>query len=187
MKTKFGLAAVLAGMLFFVACVEGAKKTTADTAIKDAQRAYAEIADQADQYAPDQARQVRAAIQEAQSDFNKGDYALAFEDSRTLPVKLKTLKTGVSSRKNELTAQWNEISNAIPDLVLTVQTKVDALTKRRRLPKGVADRLATAKQTWTDASTSFTSGQIPDALAKAAAAKASLTELQAKLGIKPAA
>jgi hypothetical protein len=187
MRTKLALAVILTGTLFCVACVESAKKTTADTAIKDAQTAYADIADQANRYVPGQAKEVRAAIHEAQDDFNKGHYSLAFEDARTLPVKLKALKTAASTRRNELTAQWNELSNSMPGLVSAVQTKVDTLTKKRRLPKGVADRLATAKQTWTDASTAFTSGQLSDALEKASAAKASLTELQTKLGIKPAA
>jgi hypothetical protein len=188
MKTRLALAAVLTGILSLVACVESAKKTTADTAIKDAQRAYADIADQADQYVPGRAKEVRAAIQEAQNDFNKGNYALAFEDARTLPVKLKALKTAAAARKDELTAQWNELNNSIPGLVSAVQTKLDALAKRRRkLPKGVADNLAIAKQCWTDASTAFTSGQLPEALEKASAAKASLIELQTKLGIKPAA
>ena len=187
MRTKLALAAILAGTLSFAACVESAKKTTADTAIKNAQRAYDDIAEQATRYVPEQAKEVRAAIQEAQDDFNKGDYSLAFEDARTLPVKLKGLKTAVSAKKDELTAEWNQLNNSIPGLVSAVQTKVEVLTKRRRLPKGVADSLASAKQTWTDASTAFTSGQLPDALEKAAAAKAALTELQAKLGIKPAA
>ncbi|MBZ5665282.1 MAG: septation ring formation regulator EzrA, partial [Acidobacteriia bacterium] len=149
MKTKLARAAILAGMLFVVAC-NSAKKTTADSAIKAAQTAYADIADQANRYVPDQAKDVQAAIQTAQDAFNKGDYSEAFEASRTLPVKVKGLKTAAAARKDELTAQWNELSNSMPGMVSAVQTKVDALTKKRKLPKGVADSLASAKQTWTE-------------------------------------
>ncbi len=43
------------------------------------------------------------------------------------------------------------------------------------------------KQTWDDASAAFQSGKLQDAMTKAAAAKDKLTELQATLGMKPAA
>jgi hypothetical protein len=186
MRIKLAPAAILAGMLFFIGC-ENTKKTTADSAIKGAQTAYANIADQANRYVPDQAKDVQAAIQSAQDAFNKGDYSEAFEDARTLPVKVKGLKTAASARKDELTAQWNELSNSMPGLMSAIQTRVDTLTKRRKLPKGVADSLASAKQTWTDASAAFSAGLLPEALVKASAAKAALTELQTKLGTKPAA
>jgi hypothetical protein len=66
-----------------------------------------------------------------------------------------------------------------------VQKKADALTKSHKLPKGADGSLAAAKQAWTDASAAFTSGQLPDAVAKASAAKATLIDLQPTLGIKP--
>ena len=79
------------------------------------------------------------------------------------------------------------MSGSMPGLVATVQKKVDALTKSHKLPAGAADSLASVKQSWTDASTAFQSGQLSDAMAKASAAKAKLTELQTMLGMKPAA
>ena len=90
-------------------------------------------------------------------------------------------------KKDELTAKWKEISESMPGLVTSVQTKVDALTKNHKLLAGAADSLASVKQSWTDASTAFQSGQLSDARAKASAAKAKLTELQTMLGMKPAA
>ena len=100
---------------------------------------------------------------------------------------MQDLAKAVDAKKQELTAKWIELSGSMPALVSTIQTKVAALTKSHKLPAGAADTLASVKQTWTDASSAFTSGQIPDALAKATAAKAKLTELGAMLGIKPAA
>ena len=86
MKTKFGFAAILAGMMFFTAC-ENAQKTGADAAIKSAQTAYAAVADQANQYVPDQAKDVQTAIQSAKDAFDKGDYAGALEASRLFPTR----------------------------------------------------------------------------------------------------
>ncbi|MGA2965042.1 MAG: hypothetical protein ABSD64_02450 [Terriglobales bacterium] len=186
MKTKLVLAVILAGMMSFAAC-DNAKKTAADAAIKGAQTAYAAVADQANQYVPDQAKDTQTAIQSAKDAFDKGDYAGAFEASKALPEKVKALAAAAAAKKDELTAKWTEMSGSMPGLVTAVETKVNALTKSHKLPAGAADSLASIKQSWSDASAAFSSGQLSDAMAKASAAKAKLTELQTTLGMKPAA
>ena len=145
------------------------------------------MADHANKYVPDQAKEVQAAIQSAKDTFDKGDYVAAFEASKTLAGKVQDLGKAADAKKAELAAKWTELSTTIPGLLKEVQKKADALTKSHKLPKGADDSLATAKQAWTDASSAFTSGQLPDAVAKASAAKATLTELQTTLGIKPKA
>lgn len=186
MKTKLALTAILAALMFFTAC-DNAKKTGADAAIKGAQTAYAAVADQANQYVPDQAKDVQASIQSAKDAFDKGDYSGAFEAAKALPEKVKALAAAAAAKKDELTAKWNEMSGSMPGLMTAVQTKVAALTKSHKLPAGAADSFATVKQSWTDASSAFTSGNLSDAMAKASAAKAKLTELQTTLGMKPTA
>jgi hypothetical protein len=186
MKMMLALTAILAGLLFFTAC-DNAKKTGADVAIKGAQTAYAAVADQANQYVPDQAKDVQTSIQSAKDAYDKGDYAAAFEAAKALPEKVKALATAAAAKKDELTAKWGELSGSMPDMVAAVQTKVDALTKSHKLPAGAGDTLTSIQQNWTDASAAFSSGQLSDALAKASAAKAKLTELQTTLGMKPAA
>jgi hypothetical protein len=186
MKIKLALTAILAGVMFSTAC-DNAQKTAADAAIKGAQTSYAAVADQASEYVPDQAKDVQTAIQSAKDAFDKGDYAAAFEASKALPGKVKDLAAAAAAKKDELTAKWTEMSGSMPGLVTAVQTKVAALTKSHKLPAGAADSLASVKQSWTDASTAFQSGQLSDAMAKASAAKAKLTELQTMLGMKPAA
>lgn len=186
MRTKLVFAAILAATMMFTAC-DSAKKTGADAAIKTAQTAYSAVADQANLYVPEQAKDVQASIQAAKDSFDKGDYAAAFDSAKALPGKVQDLAKAVDAKKTELTAKWNELSGSMPGLVSAVQSRVDTLTKSHKLPAGVGERLATVKQTWTDASAAFTSGQIPDALAKATAAKGMLTQLQTTLGMKPAA
>ena len=186
MRIKFVLAAILAGMMLFTAC-DNAQKTGADVALKTAQTAYAAVAEQANQYVPDQSKAVQDSIQSTKDAYDKGDYAAAFESAKTLPGKVKDLETAASAKKDELMAKWKDLSTSMPGLVGAVQAKVDTLAKTHKLPAGAADSLASVKQTWTDASATFTSGQIPDALAKASAAKEKLTDLATKLGVKPAA
>jgi len=186
MKTKLVLAALLAGMLIFTACDSG-KKMAADAAIKGVQTAYSAVADQANEYVPDQAKDVQASIQSAKDAFDKGDYGAALEAAKGLPEKVKGLAAAASAKKDELTAKWNEMGSSMPGLVSAVQTKVDALTKSHKLPAGAADNMAAVKQAWGDASSAFQSGKLQDAMSKASEAKAKLTELQTALGMKPAA
>lgn len=186
MKTKLVAIVILAGMIFFTAC-SNAHKTNADAAIKNAQASYAAVADEANEYVPDQAKNVQAAIQSAKDSFDKGDYDAADDASQTLSGKIQDLSKAAHAQKADLTAQWNDLSGSIPALVAEDQKKVDTLTRSHKLPKGAADTFATEKQAWTDASAAFASGKIPDAVAKASDVKAKLTELQTTLGIKPKA
>jgi hypothetical protein len=186
MKTKLIAIVIVAGMMFFSAC-SNAHKTDADAAIKSAQTSYAAVADEANEYVPDQSKAVQAAIQSAKDSFDKGDYEAADDASKTLAGKIQDLTKAKDAKKADLTAQWNDLSGSIPGLVTEDQKKVDALTKRHKLPKGAADSFASAKQSWADASAAFASGKLPDAVAKATEAKTKLTDVQTALGAKPGA
>lgn len=186
MKSRLLIFTILAGILSLTACDAG-KKTAAQAAIQGAQTAYSAVADQANQYVPDQAKDVQTSIDAAKAAFDKGDYTAALESAKDLPEKIKALGAAASAKKDELTAKWNEMSSSMPGLVAAVQTKIDAMKKTHKLPDGAADNLASVKQAWDDASAAFQSGKLQDAMTKAAAAKDKLTELQATLGMKPAA
>jgi len=186
MKSKLLIPALVAGILCFAAC-DTARKTAAEAAIQGAQTAYSAVAEQANQYVPDQAKDVQASIQAAKDAYDKGDYSAALEAAKSLPEKIKALGAAAAAKKDELTAKWNEMSSSMPGLVSAVQTKVDALTKSHKLPAGAADNMAAVKQAWSDASAAFSSGKLQDAMSKASEAKDKLNQLQSKLGMKPAA
>ncbi|MFZ0480766.1 MAG: hypothetical protein WAL71_16620 [Terriglobales bacterium] len=186
MKNRLLIFTILTGILLLTAC-NGAKKTAAQTAIQSAQTAYSAVADQANQYVPDQAKDVQTSIDSAKAAFDKGDYSVALEATKDLPEKIKALSAAASAKKDELTAKWNEMNSSMPALVSDVEAKVGELTKKHKLPDGAADNLASVKQAWDDASAAFQSGKLQDAMTKAAAAKDKLAELQAALGMKPAA
>jgi len=186
MKSRLFVPTFLAVILLFAAC-DTAKKTAAEAAIQGAQTAYSAVADQANQYVPDQAKDVQTSIQAAKDAFDKGDYGAALEAAKSLPEKIKALGAAASAKKDELTAKWNDMSSSMPGLVSSVQTKMDALTKSHKLPAGAADNMASVKQAWSDASAAFQSGKLQDAMSKASAAKDKLNQLQTMLGMKPAA
>lgn len=179
MKTKLVSILILTAMIFFTAC--NSHKSDADAAIKSAQTAYAAVADEANQYVPDQAMQVQAAIQSAKDSYDKGDYEAADNASKTLAAKIQDLQKAADTKKADLTNQWNDLNGSVPGLLAEDQKKVDALTKRHKLSKTAADSFASAKQSWADASAASASGRIPDAVAKGTDAKTKLTDLQTTL------
>lgn len=183
MRTKLVSIFILTAMISFTACSDS-HKTDADSAIKSAQTAYAAVADEANQYVPDQAKQVQAAIQSAKDSYDKGDYEEADNASKNLTAQVQDLTKAADAKKADLTNQWNELNSSVPGLLADDQKKVDALTKRHKLPKDVADGFASAKQAWADASAASTSGKLPDAVAKGSDAKVRLTELQTTLAAR---
>ena len=132
MKTKLVATIIVAGIMFFAAC-SNSHKTDADAAIKSAQTAYAAVADEANLYVPDQAKQVQADIQSAKDSFDKGDYEAADNASKGLAARIQDLTKAADAKKADLTAQWNDLNASVPGLLAADQKKVDALTKSHRL------------------------------------------------------
>lgn len=172
MKTKLVSTFILAVMMSFTAC-SNSHKTDADAAIKNAQTAYAAVADEANQYVPDQSKEVQAEIQSAKDSFDKGDYEAADDASKTLASKIQDLGKAADAKKADLTNQWNDLNSSVPGLL----AKADALAKKHKLPKAAGDSFSSAKQTWADASAAAASGKYADAVAKGSDAKTKLTEL----------
>jgi gas vesicle protein len=186
MKYRILLVVSVACVMLLAAC-DAAKKTAAEGAIKVADEAYAAVKDQASQYVPDQAKSIQDSLQAAKDSLQKGEYEAALNSAKDLPGKIKDLGVAIKARKDELTAQWNNLSSTMPQSVQEVGAKVAALTKTHKLPADAGAQFDAVKQAWGDASTAFQGGNLADAMAKANAAKEKLAGLRTLLGMKPAA
>ncbi|MES1263158.1 MAG: hypothetical protein ABUL69_02300, partial [Peristeroidobacter soli] len=88
-------------------------------------------------------------------------------------------------------AEWGELSTSVPQLVDAIQSRVDTLSKSRKLPKNVDKAtfdtiktdFETVKTDWTAATQEFAAGAAADAVRKARAARAKAEEIHAKLGM----
>jgi hypothetical protein len=77
----------------------------------------------------------------------------------------------------------------LPEVIETIQGRVDVLSKSRRLPKGLTrDALDSAKaglevvnRTWTEAADAFKAGNLADAMAKATTVKTRAAEIMTAL------
>jgi hypothetical protein len=194
MKKGFGLIAVLlAGLMLVVGCARD--KEPAEAAIKAAEAALNAAKAEAAKYVPDQVKGVEDALKAAKDNFEKKEYTAALNAAKDLPAKAKDLANAAAAKKTELTKSWEEMAAGLPKMVEAIKSRVDILSKSKKLPKGMdKDKFESAKaglgeitQTWADAENAFKGGNIGDAVAKANAVKAKATEIMTTLGMQPPA
>ncbi|MBP7675470.1 MAG: hypothetical protein KBB14_04035, partial [Thermoanaerobaculia bacterium] len=83
-------------------------------------------------------------------------------------------------------------SNTLPQMVASIQAKVEELGKAKKLPKGMdpavltqaQEGLAGLQKSWEEASAAFTGGNLVDAMAKAGGLKEKATEIMGALGLQ---
>jgi hypothetical protein len=168
----------------FIAGCGSSKKMAAETVISTAETAYTPIANEAQKYVPDEAKNIQDSLQQAKASVANGDYSAALDSAKDLPSKIKDLTDAIKAKKDELKAKWNGLSNSMPGLVSAAQNRIGALQKANKLPAGANDAFASVKQMWSDASASFQAGDLASAMEKATAAKEKLAEVQKMLGMK---
>ena len=174
-------------------------KEPAQRAIAQAETALDAISVDAQKFLPDKYKEVQDAIDAAKATFEKNDYKNALAQAKDLPAKVAALATDVSAAKQAAIAtwtdEWNSLSADLPNLVNAIQSRVDTLSKSKKLPKNIDQATFEAaktglddmKSTWNAASQSFNSGNVEDAVAKAKQVQEKGTEIMSQLGMKTGA
>ncbi len=185
-------------VLAFVALLASActnYKEPAQTAISQAETALDAISVDAQKYMRDKYQEVQAEIDAAKAVFAKGDYKNALAAAKDLPTKVSALATDVAAAKQTaiaaLTESWNALSSDLPNMVNAIQSRVDVLSKSKKLPKNLDQAsfdaakagLDDMKSTWSAATQSFNSGNVEDAVAKAKQVQQKGTEVMGLLGM----
>ena len=177
--------------LSLVAC-GNADKTAAQTAIKAAQDAYDAAKDQLTKLMPDEAKSIEDAIATAQASFDKGDYKAATDAVKDVPSMVQNAQSGMAAKETELKGQWDALSAGLPDVLATIQKRVDVLSKSTALPAGLdasafdsaKQAMTSATQTWADAQTAYQNGMLADAVSKAQEVKKTAAEVMTSLNMK---
>lgn len=194
MKTRIIRLTALLALLLLGAC--SSSKGSAENAIKAAERTFNSTKQEASQYVPDQVKQVEEALNAAKASFDKGDYWAALTSAKSAASKAKNLAPATAAKKDELEKSWTEMSAGLPKMVNAIRSRVDILSKSKKLPAGLnkaklnsaKSDLEEVRQTWSESNTAFMSGDIADALAKAKAVKNGAVEIMRTLGMQvPAA
>ena len=115
-----------------------------------------------------------------------------------LSSQLESLRTAVTTNKAAAEAAneaarttWASMSEDLPKMVGAIQSRVDILSKAKRLPKGMdAAGLAAAKSgldeiksVWAEATAAASSGNAVEAVTRAEAVKAKGMEVMQALGM----
>jgi len=107
-------------------------------------------------------------------------------------AKVKDFGAAVAAKKTELTKAWEGQSQLLPNMIASIKSRVDVLTKSRKLPanldkekfEGAKNGLAEIEKAWGEASSAFKEGGLADALAKAKSVKEKAVEIMTTLGCR---
>jgi hypothetical protein len=184
----------LAATLMLAACAS--QKEPAEKAVAQVESSLAEFRADAEKYAAEELKAVDTSVTKLRNNLAGKDYSSVVRSATAVATEVKSLKQTVATRKADMEAtmaaaqaEWTDLSAKVPPMVEAIQTRVDTLSKSRKLPKNldkagfetVKTDLETMKTEWTEAGSEFASGMAADAVRKARAAKARGDELLAKL------
>jgi hypothetical protein len=183
------LAAVIAA-----AC--SSQKAPAEAALKSAQDSYSAVRADAEKYVPEQARAIQDGLASAQAALAKDDYAGVLKQTQSLNTQISGLGPAIAAKKAELTKAWTTMEAGVPKMVEAVKSRVDVLSQSRRLPAGITKEtldsakagLASATQTWSQATSAASVGDVATAVDRARSVQASIVNLMQTLNMQaPAA
>lgn len=190
MKRILTLAVVVLFALSLGACSKA--KGTAEQALKAAEAALNSGRAEAVKYIPDQVKAAEDALQTAKDAFAKGDYPAATKAAADVAAKAKDFAAMAAAKKNELMKGWEEQGKVVPDMIAAIKSRVDVLSKSRKLPANL-DRakfddaksgLAEISRMWDEANVAFKEGALADAIAKGKTVKDKSVEIMTNLGMK---
>lgn len=183
----------LLGITMLVAGCGNAQKDATEAAINAAQAAINAATNAAEKFVPEQTKAAQDALQAAKDSLAKGDYGDALKNARDAAQKAQGAISAASAKKEEWRKSWDSLSASVPRAMGEMQTKVDAYTKRGKLPPGidketmeeVKARFEQLKQGWSEATAAYKHGNWADAMKKASIFKEGLQKLKELLGIQP--
>lgn len=182
------------GALLLAACAN--QMEPAKQALDDINRAVDAASADADKYIPDQVAGVEKKVANLNTAFEKKDYAAVMAGAPAVLAEAKGLAAAAAAKKDEVmkaqAGEWAGLSASVPQLVTSLKTRIDALSKTRHLPKGVdltagKSDFDDATVLWEKAQAAFKSGNLSDAVTAAEDAKAKAGAAALKLKLAGAA
>ena len=185
---KYAYIVLLAAMV--VACARD--KEPAEAAIKAAGQAIDQIRGEASRYAPDQLKQLEDALKSAQDAFAKKEYKAALDAASTLSARAQDVAKAAAAKKAELTKSWEDLNAGIPQMMDALKSRLDILSKAKKLPAGLdKDQLAALTSGYDEAAKQFQAakdaaggGDLNKAIEAGQAIKQKGMEMAAALGLK---
>ncbi len=165
-----------AAALLFAACAN--QMEPAKHALDDINSAVNAASADAQKYIPDQLTSVQKELADLKASYDKKDYAAVLTHAPAVLADAKNLAADATAKKDEaakakaLEAEWSGFAATLPQLISVVKNRIDALSRTRRVPKGIdlavaRSGLADATAEWENAQSAYASGKAEDAVAAA--------------------
>jgi predicted RNA methylase len=199
MRRYHVLLPLLAATLLATGCSQ--QKQNATKVLEHVESSLAEVKADAERYAPDGLKGVEAQLARLQDSLKSKDYNDVIAGTPQLEKAVASLKNAVAAGKEQARtavaaakSEWQSLSAEVPKMVDDIQSRVDELSKQKRLPWGLnKDEFAEAKSDfeamkthWTEASSDYQSGKQVQAVEKARVAKAMNEDIRTQLKMKKA-
>jgi DNA repair exonuclease SbcCD ATPase subunit len=166
-------------------------KGPAEVAIKAAEEAINATKAEAAKIVPDEVKSLESALAAVKDNFAKKEYKAALTEAQALAGKAKGVMDAAKAKKEELTKTWTDLSQGLPKMVAAIQSRVDILSKSKKLPANLTAEkfaeaksgLTSAKEEWAKALESFKAGNYADAVSVANSVKGKAAKTMEVLGL----
>jgi malonyl CoA-acyl carrier protein transacylase len=180
--------ALCSAVILIVACAN--QMEPAKNALDNINATLAAASADAQKYVPDQLASAQSKAAALTVAFEKKDYAAVVAGAPAALAEANRLAGAAAAKKDEILRalgnEWRGLAASIPQSVTAVQTRIDALSKTKHVPKGVdlsaaKSALADATSAWEKAQSAFKSGNPSDAVIGARDAKSKVDSAAAAL------
>lgn len=193
MRNHSILTALLASTLLAIAACSS-QKGPATEAVNSAEAELATIRDEARAYVSDQLDAAEAGLRQLKDKLDGKDYKTVVADAPGVMASIGALRQATAERKTAVeaaTAEWGPLANDVGNMVGAIQSRVDTLSKSRRLPRNITQEafdsakagLDQMKATWDSANSANAAGDPVDAVTIARGAQAKGREVLQLLGM----
>jgi hypothetical protein len=174
--------------ILFVACVN--QMEPAKNALANINTTLNSVSADAQKYVPDQFAQAQSKAAALTASYEKKDYATVLARAPAVLTEINGLAGAAAAKKDEMVKavgnEWRSLAASVPQSLSAVQSRIDDLSKTKRVPKGVdlaaaKSGLADATSAWDKAKEAFKSGNPADAVTAGKDAQGKLASAAAAL------
>src|ERR1700719_2771406 len=180
--------ALCSAAILFAACVN--QMEPAKSALDSINATLSAVSADAQQYVPDQLASAQSKAASLTASYDKKDYAAVVASAPAVMAEVNGLAGAVAAKKDErlraLGNEWRSLAASVPPSLTAVQTRIDALSKTKHVPKDVdlsvaKSALVDATSAWDKAQEAFKSGNLADAVTAAKDAQSKISSAAAAL------
>jgi len=172
------------------------QKEPAQKLLADIEATVTAAAPEAAKYVPDQLMSVQTKFGALKASFDKQDYAAVVSGAPALLGAAQMLATAAASKKDEvlkaLNDKWSVLAAAVPESMIAIQNRIDALRKKSNKNIAAGMNLEAARTSldeaaslWSKAQAAFASGSMEEAVRTAEDVRTRIEAVAATLKLDP--